>query len=177
MLLNRENKFENYLEFYNWEEVKEFVSKIKEDYSNFINQFEILNSMYTSIRLKRIYKPSTIFTQQDIEKLIFNANDRVTNQLVINHEGAVELISIESIDDNFKLDNYPVVGEVFYKQTNSVGNTAEYSSGDLEEMYRYMLDTWYRHLVDGERKSLSDYCMYSIEELLENIKTAARKYK
>lgn len=177
MLLNRENKFENYLEFYNWEEVKEFVSKIKEDYSNFINQFEILNSMYTSIRLKRIYKPSTIFTQQDIEKLIFNANDRVTNQLVINHEGAVELISIESIDDNFKLDNYPVVGEVFYKQTNSVGNTAEYSSGDLEEMYRYMLDTWYRHLVDGERKSLSDYCMYSIEELLENIKIATRKYK
>ncbi|HFK1514999.1 TPA: serine/threonine protein kinase [Bacillus cereus] len=177
ILLNREDKFGDYLEFYKWNELEAFINKVKEDYSNLIKQFEILNSIDFYIRSKRVYKPSKLFTRQDIEKVIFNANDQVTNQLVVNEDGEIELIPIESKDEKFKLEKYPVVGEVFYKKTNSVGNSVEYSVAQIEEIYKYMLDTWYRHLVDGERKSLSDYCTDSIEELLEKIKIAEQKYE
>ncbi|QGM29326.1 protein kinase [Bacillus sp. N3536] len=171
-----EDKYNNHLVFNSWNQAKQFSEIIKDDYRNIMKGFKIIDSISSSIILKRIKRPTQLFTKEDIRQSILNGNDQITNCLVINSDGAVELISISSLDNEYELDKYPVIGERFLALSNTVGPQATYSDEELEGIYLHLLDTWYRHLKDGERKYLSDYYKDDKESLLEKIRIESEKY-
>lgn len=171
-----DSKYKNHLVFNSWNQAKQFSKIIKGNYSNIMKGFEIIDSVSSSIILKRIKRPTQLFTKENNRQSILKGNEQINNCLVINSDGEVELISITSLDSEYDLDKYPVIGERFSALSNTVGRQATYSDEELEGIYLHLLDTWYRHLKDGERKYLSDYYKDDKESLLEKIRIESGKY-
>ena len=116
---------------------------------------------YFDIRIRRIGKPSHMFTKGEVKKLMEDADDRVNNILVIDGDGYARMIQ-----EGNPTALYPVVHETWCSRKNYVG---KYSSlGDLDSAYRYCLAKWCDYLEKNVGQPMEDYdsCPLTEAELL-----------
>lgn len=100
---------------------------------------------------ERIGMPSHLFTKEELEAVLRNADDRVNNQLVIDEDGYLRLIT-ESDDLSGSL--FPVSHETWGARHNYVGKYATLCILDSE--YVNCLSCWLDYLKTGRRQ----YCDY-----------------
>lgn len=116
------------------------------------------------IKLRKTDTPSHIFTKEEIEKEMRQADDRRGNQLVIDEEGYAHVIPT----DERRIGHlYPVCNEPWNSRNNYVG---KYSTLDtLENNYKNMLSCWLDYLKSGKRIYCDTNRTGNIENLLSEI--------
>lgn len=102
-----------------------------------------------SIQLVKIGKPSHLFTKKEIEDIMRSADDRLSNQLVIDEDGYARIIS-----DNTSGYLYPVRHESWDAGNVYVGKYSKLST--LDDNYISSLVGWLSYLETG-RKQYIDY--------------------
>ena len=102
-----------------------------------------------SIRVVRAGKPSHLFTKEEIENIMWAADDRVSNQLVIDENGYAKIIS-----DKIKAPLYPVRHESWGAGNVYVGKYSKLST--LDDNYISSLQGWLAYLQTG-RSQYIDY--------------------
>lgn len=117
-----------------------------------------------SIQLVKIGKPSHLFTKKEIEDIMRSADDRLSNQLVIDEDGYARIIS-----DNTSGYLYPVRHETWDAGNVYVGKYSKLST--LDDNYISSLDGWLSYLETG-RKQYIDYFDDTTDEkeLIQRIK-------
>ena len=117
-----------------------------------------------SIQLIKIGKPSHLFTKKEIEGIMRSADDRLSNQLVIDEDGYARIIS-----DNTSGYLYPVRHESWDAGNVYVGKYSKLST--LDENYISSLVGWLSYLETG-RKQYIDYFddTKDEKELIQRIK-------
>lgn len=128
--------------------------------------FQIVDGLreYFTISLRRDSIPAHLFTKQEIEKEMREADDRVDNQLVIDEDGYAKVIN-----DNGAGYLYPVCLESWNAGNNYVGKYSSLSS--LDETYILCLQGWLLYLKFGEGQYMD--CVEEVvaeEQLLEEIR-------
>lgn len=104
---------------------------------------------YFSVNAIRCGKPTHLFTKQEVEKAMRNADDRVNNQLVIDENGYAKVIQR---DEGSNL--YPVRHESWDSGNMYVGKYSSLST--LEDDYISSLQGWLLYLEKG-RPQYMDY--------------------
>lgn len=102
-----------------------------------------------SIQLVKIGKPSHIFSQDEIKEIMRSADDRLSNQLVIDEDGYARIIS-----DGTSGYLYPVRHEHWNAGNAYVGKYSKLSK--LKDIYISSLYGWLLYLETG-RKQYIDY--------------------
>lgn len=116
-----------------------------------------------AIHLLKTRTPNHLFTKDEIELLMKEADDRVDNQLVINEDGYPQIIPRGVLGWL-----YPVRHEVWDAGNNYVGKYSKLES--LDDTYLGMLQGWLKYLQTG-RSCYIEYIEDDKEEwLLEKIK-------
>lgn len=117
-----------------------------------------------SIKLVRVGNPTHLFTKQEIEEEMKKADDRVSNQLIIDEDGYAKVIKDKGLGYLF-----PVRHESWDAGNVYVG---KYSKLDtLEDNYLSSLQGWLLYLKTGREQNM-DYLHENRneEELLKEIK-------
>lgn len=142
-------------------------------FDNICKQKGFSNSFnYFHIELQRNFDilPSHLFTREEVEKIIHEADDRVCNCLVIDENGYAKIIQS---DDYFL---YPVRYSQWGAGNNYVGKYANLSDSYIDEIYKYCLWGWLNYLSTGETQYTSDlFCDKNPEKILEEIETFYHK--
>lgn len=124
---------------YTIDEILELEMNVKQMIINICSEkdfFPEWYDLYITIEQQFLdYSPSYLFTKEDIEKLMRNADDRHDNILVINNDGYAEII--QDID---KSNYFPVSHEAWNPRNNYVGKYSTLSS--LEDDYLTSLQGW-----------------------------------
>ena len=137
------------------EEVTELLKK---------NQLLELDDSSFSIKLIRVGKPTHLFTREEIEKEMRDADDRFSNQLIIDEAGHAKVIKNENFGYLF-----PVRHESWDAGNNYVGKYSALST--LDDNYISSLQGWLLYLETDNMQSM-DYIHKNTneEELLKEIK-------
>lgn len=117
-----------------------------------------------SIKLVKVGKPTHLFTKQEIEGEMRKADDRFSNQLVIDENGYAKVIKNNSYGYL-----YPVRHESWDAGNMYVGKYSKLST--LDENYISSLQGWLLYLKTGQKQYM-DYLHENTneEELLKEIK-------
>ena len=122
-----------------------------------------LGGVRFEVHLKRCGKPSHLFTKEEIETLMYSADDRKQNILVIDENGRAELI--QDITQRFL---YPVRHEAWEPRKNYVGKYSDLST--LNDTYMQSLQGWLDYLESGQRQFMDCTCTeQNIDHLIEKI--------
>ena len=120
---------------------------------------------YFSIELFRIGKPSHLFTKKEIEDIMRSADDRLSNQLVIDEDGYAKIIN-DNVDGNL----YPVRHESWDAGNVYVGKYSDLST--LDDIYISSLKGWLAYLETNTLKYIDYfYTNCDEEELIRSIKS------
>jgi len=124
---------------YTIDEILALEKNVKQKIINICTEKEFFpewHDLYITIEQQFLdYSPSYLFTKEDIEKQMRNADDRHDNILVINNDGYAEII--QDIDKSYY---YPVSHEAWNPRNNYVGKYSTLSS--LEDDYLTSLQGW-----------------------------------
>jgi hypothetical protein len=117
-----------------------------------------------SVSLRKIGKPTHLFTKEEIKEIMTNADDRVNNTLVIDENGYAQIIQ-NHIESNF----YPLRYETWNAGNVYVGKYSRLT--DLDDAYIYSLEKWLEYLTTSKKAIYQDYVSYSksVEELIKEI--------
>ena len=144
----------------NREEAVEILGNIAKIFEEYLNNEGLAavddHHQCFSISFRRHGIPSHLFEKSEIETAMRNADDRHNNQLVVEEDGYVKIIS-----DNKDGMLYPVRLECWNAGNNYVGKFSKLCT--LDEDYKYCLHGWLRYLKTG-RKQYMDYLTEDIEE-------------
>ena len=121
------------------------------------------SSIGFSIEWKSVGKPTHLFTKEEIEYEMRNADDRMANRLVIDEDGFVHVIPADSNLGEL----YPVYHEAWGAYKNYVGKFANLR---VETEYRNSLACWVKYLQTGQQQycDCDQYC--NVEEVIQKIK-------
>lgn len=149
--LKRENLNEAYC-IYNREEAlllhKRCINLISDKCNQ--NGFDLPKyENYFSLQLKRLGKPTHLFTKSEIEKAMRLADDRNNNMLVIDENGYAKII--QNTNDGVL---YPVRHELWNAGNMYVGKYSKLST--LDDDYTASLQGWLMYLKTG-KKVYMDY--------------------
>ena len=115
-------------------------------------------------KLKKEGTPSHLFTENEIEDLMRNADDENNNQLVIDEDGYAHIIQ------GFKQGNlYPVSQETWCAGNMYVGKDSNLS--DLHDSYVLCMHLWLSYLKTG--RHMYDDCYVSdngLDKVIEAVK-------
>lgn len=98
---------------------------------------------YFHVKIQRLAVPEHLFTQEEIKFLMQNADDRVSNMLVIDENGYANILS-----DFRQATSYPVRLESWDAGNCYVGKYSRLLS--LEENYQQALEGWLNYLKTGK---------------------------
>lgn len=150
------------------EEAVKILGNIKRLFEEYLNK-EGLASVYDyhqcfSIFFRKDGKPTHLFEKSEIETAMRNADDRHNNQLVVDEDGYIKIVS----DTNDGM-LYPVRLECWNAGNNYVGKFSKLPT--LDEDYKCCLDGWLRYLKTGQMQYM-DYLPEEIEvdSLISQIK-------
>ena len=117
-----------------------------------------------SIKLIKSGKPTHLFTKQEIEEEMRKADDRFSNQLIIDEDGYAKVIEYDGYGYLF-----PVRHESWNAGNIYVGKYSKLST--LDDNYIASLQGWLLYLKSGQKQNM-DYVHENEneEELLEEIK-------
>ena len=152
----------------NREEAVEILGNIAKIFEEYLNNEGLAavddHHQCFSISFRRHGIPSHLFEKSEIETAMRNADDRHNNQLVVDEDGYVKIIS-----DNKDGMLYPVRLECWNAGNNYVGKFSKLCT--LDVVYKYCLHGWFRYLKTG-RKLYMDFLTEEIEEdsLISQIK-------
>lgn len=104
---------------------------------------------YFSIRIRKVANPSHIFTREDVELAMRNADDRKNNILVVDENGFIQILTAP-----VQLKSYPVRLETWHAGNLYVGKYSSLST--LDNTYLLALQGWYKYLSIGQTV-YSDY--------------------
>ena len=104
---------------------------------------------YFSIEIRKIAKPSHVFTREEIEVAMRNADDRKHNTLVVDENGFVRILTVSAYHAS-----YPVRLETWHAGNLYVGKYSNLAT--LDDTYLLALQGWYKYLSRG-RTVYSDY--------------------
>lgn len=153
---------------YNKESAINLKNKLEQKVSEFLKENNLLPleeyETWFSIKLMKIGKPIHLFTKQEIEEEMRKADDRFSNQLIIDENGYAKVI---------KKDEYSYLFPVRHESWNA-GNmyVGKYSKlYNLEDDYISSLQGWLLYLETG-RKQYMDYIHENTneEDLIKKIK-------
>ncbi|MBM6770846.1 protein kinase domain-containing protein [Bacillus cereus] len=165
---------DEYYKLYHQEDVKKYC-KFFEDYFNpqLCEMETICNEVSISIGLKRLRRPIHLFNKSELENLLINGDDSISNRLVINAEGFLELIPLTG---NYEYWKYPVLGSIFRARENMVGPLAPIQNY-LDYEFLLLLVAWYNHLKAGTRNGIPDTLDGDTEdEIISKITKEREKY-
>lgn len=119
--------------------------------------------MYFSVGIRKNGTPEHLFTREEIGEAMRQADDRVTNVLVIDENGFAHVIS-----DRHQAHSYPVHHESWDAGNRYVGKYSDLNT--LDNMYAQSLEGWHEYLTYG-RSVYKDYLDGSLtcEELVVKI--------
>lgn len=119
---------------------------------------------FVSATLEKCGKPYHLFTKEEIEDVMRNADDRTHNMLVIDENGYAKLI--QEINEGTR---YPVSHESWDAGNNYVGKYSTLST--LDDDYISSLQGWLMYLKSGRHINM-DYVHENtnVEELVKEIK-------
>lgn len=123
----------------------------------------LICGVHFSVGMHKNGPPKHLFTREEIGEAMRQADDRVTNVLVIDEDGYAHIIS-----DNYRANSYPVRHECWNAGNCYVGKYSDL--GTLDDMYLQSLEGWYDYLTHG-RRVRKDYIEGNLtcEELIEKI--------
>lgn len=135
--------------------------KFREQTEGKLNVFELTDFC---VDIRRIGKPSHLFSKDEIKKLMEEADDRVNNTLVIDGDGYAKIIQ-----NGGETPFYPVVHETWCSRNVYVGKYSTLS--DMDSAYHYCLTKWCDYLETKEGQPREDYdsCNLTETELLHKI--------
>lgn len=119
-------------------------SEIKKIISNENHDFIDMYDEKFEIEFLKNGKPNHLFSKSEIEYEMRNADDRKTNQLIIDENGYARVVECTPI----KKLLYPVRNESFNSYNNYVGKYSSLST--LDDNYINMLDGWLAYLKTGK---------------------------
>lgn len=138
-------------------EILENIKKVVEDYLKREGlSLDYDYNRYFSISFRRYGTPTHLFEKSEIETAMRNANDQYNNQLVVDEDGYIKIISN---DEDGTL--YPVRLESWDAGNNYVGKFSDLCT--LDENYKSCLDGWLSYLTTGQKQYI-DYIVDDIEE-------------
>src|SRR5699024_8882177 len=113
-------------------------------------------------------KPSNLFTIREIERVMFKADDRVANRLVVDEEGHVKIL-----EDNHTRNCYlyPVSLESLRARNLYVGKYSNLNT--LNNNYIMLLQGWLDYLQNGRHQYI-DYLQFNTNE--ESLISEIKKY-
>lgn len=116
-----------------------------------------------SVGMRKNGIPKHLFTREEIGEAMRQADDRVSNVLVIDEDGYAHVIS-----NIYHANSYPVRHELWDAGNCYVGKYSDLST--LNDMYVQSLEGWYDYLTHG-RRVRKDYIEGSLscEELIKKI--------
>lgn len=115
---------------------------------------------YFLVKVIGISKPEHLFTRDEIESLMKEADDRVNNVLVIDEKGYARIVENNALD----VHSFPVHHEKWIAGNKYVGKYSNLST--LEESYLSSLQGWLSYL-QTKRSIYVDYlCTTKAEEAL-----------
>ena len=116
-----------------------------------------------SVGMRKNGIPKHLFTREEIGEAMRQADDRVSNVLVIDEDGYAHVIS-----NIYHAHSYPVRHELWDAGNCYVGKYSDLSA--LDDMYVQSLEGWYDYLTHG-RRVCKDYIEGTLtcEELIEKI--------
>lgn len=124
------------------------------------------------IIIKRIAKPTHLFTEDELKNVMIQADDRVSHTFVIDGDGFVKLI-----DNSENRDLYPVYSHAITGCGKYFGKYMVSSDRFIHENYVDLLLAWYLHLtkdrqVDDHTVNASGYWFDNdkLNELIQKIK-------
>jgi serine/threonine protein kinase len=119
-----------------------------------------------SAYIRRIGKPTHLFSKEEIKDLMRNADDRVDNTLVIDENGYAQIVQRHK-EGMF----YPLRHETWHAGNVYVGKYSTLS--DLDDTFNYSLEKWLEYLTTNKRAIYQDYLSHSkpVEELIKEINT------
>lgn len=120
-----------------------------------------------SIQLVKMGKPSHLFTKDEIENLMRSADDRVSNQLVIDEDGYAKIIR-----DGTSGHLYPVRHESWNAGNVYVGKYSKLST--LDDTYISSLSGWLLYLESGRNQYID--CFDDLEDEKELIRRIKEYY-
>lgn len=127
------------------------------------DQDSVRNSFSLEIRWKRNAIPQYLFTKADIENVMRNADDRISNKLVICDDGHVMIVPFE---ENARL--FCVVHFAWGGFKRYVGKYSSLST--LDETYNDSLACWLEYLKTGEYQFCDENMFCDEEATLSEIK-------
>lgn len=114
--------------------------------------------------LIKTQKPTHLFTKEEIRELMYNADDRHNNKLVIDEDGYAHLV--QDIDLGLL---YPVSHGAWIAGNNYVGRYSPLST--VESNYIDSLVCWLDYLKTGERQTCNYHeSVENVDELISEIK-------
>lgn len=152
---------------YSREEAIQFANQLEQKVLNLLNANGLLDmeeyENCFSIHFIKVGKPTHLFTKEEIEEEMKKADDRFSNQLVIDEDGYAKVIKNEGYGYLF-----PVRHESWNAGNVYVGKYSTLST--LEDDYISSLQGWLSYLQTG-RKQYMDYIHENRNEreLLEEI--------
>lgn len=153
---------------YNRELAIRLKNKLQQKIAEFLkeNNLQDLEEYETcfSIKLIKSGKPTHLFTKQEIEEEMRKADDRFSNQLIINEDGYAKVI--KNVGYGYL---FPVRHESWDAGNVYVGKYSKLST--LDDDYIASLQGWLLYLKTGRKQNM-DYVHENTneEELLEEIK-------
>jgi serine/threonine protein kinase len=175
MINDREICTSDLLLFCDFTEAYSYAKELEAILLDFEDSKDIGNRLIMDIKILRLKKPVHLFTKKELEILLKNADDSISNQLVIEVNGNLNLINPTQID-YLEMKKFPVIGDGFSPFQNSVGKHSKLLR--LDEIYLSLLESWDDHLRLNKRVSVSDYIDPALneEKLISSIKEACEKY-
>ena len=148
-IAKKTNDSPDYFEMYNRDETIKTCEKLNEKILHLCSGFNsnIIKFEYKFIiKWRRLEMPTHMFTKEEIEQEMRNADDRCNNQLVIDEDGYVHVVPITGIGYGHL---YPVSHEIWGGRKNYVGKYSQLPS--LEFDYADSLNAWLEYLKTGTR--------------------------
>lgn len=131
-----------------------------------------INGM-VDIVLRRIAKPSHLFTEDEIKEEMIKADDRKHNTLVINEDGYAKVV-----EGRNQGQFYPASSDPWSPGDGNVGKYRQVWT-DLHLLYEDILVAWYEHLKNGGHHHHYDLYEDSSSvgfESIEDLKNEVLKY-
>lgn len=124
----------------------------------------LISGAHFSVGIRKNGTPKHLFTREEIGAAMRQADDRVTNVLVIDEDGYAHVIS--NIQSAY---SYPVRHEFWDAGNCYVGKYSDLNT--LDDMYLQSLEGWYDYLIHG-RSVRKDYIEGGLtcEEVIQKIR-------
>jgi hypothetical protein len=151
------------------EEANIVLNLIKNELEHFgnIHNFVFSNKFNFCMYIEKNGKPTHLFKQKDIYNVMYNADDRHNNTLVVNENGCVEIIQ----DDIWYANTFPVRLSP-WTTPGYVGKYANLNEEYINKNYRLLLVGWLKYLRTGQtlKSNYDDEPDKTNEDLIEEIR-------